>query len=75
MQGAANAVGARQDQTYSWHGKDARIEIAKRAYELWIAAGHPADRHLDFWLQAEAELEAARHSRSRTKPRRKLSGC
>lgn len=30
--------------------------IAIHAYELWEAAGKPADRDLEFWLLAEREL-------------------
>jgi hypothetical protein len=29
--------------------------IRDRAFELWDAAGRPADRDLDHWLQAERE--------------------
>jgi hypothetical protein len=31
-------------------------EISKRAHELWEQSGHPPDRDLEFWLQAEAEI-------------------
>jgi len=31
-------------------------EISKRARELWEQNGRPADRDLEFWLQAEAEI-------------------
>ena len=31
-------------------------EIADRAYEIWLNAGQPANRDLENWLQAEAEL-------------------
>lgn len=30
--------------------------IQKRAYELWEAAGRPADKSAEHWLQAEREL-------------------
>jgi len=33
--------------------------IAARARELWEAAGHPTDRDLEFWFQAERQLNAA----------------
>jgi hypothetical protein len=42
-----------------------RSEIAQRAYELWIGARRPAGRDLEFWLQAEAELMAARRAHPR----------
>ena len=42
--------------------KVGRDEVAQRAYQLWVAAGQPIGRDLEYWLQAEAELLAARHS-------------
>ena len=36
--------------------------ITQRAREIWKAAGCPEGRDLEYWLQAEAELLAARHS-------------
>ena len=42
--------------------KVSRDEVAQRAYQLWVAAGQPAGRDLEYWLQAEAELLAARQS-------------
>lgn len=65
MQGAARKVGPKKDQANSRHSRNVRIKIAERAYELWTAAGHPAHRDLEFWLQAETELEAAKRSRHR----------
>jgi hypothetical protein len=50
---------------HSSHNSDERMEIAERAYALWGAAGQPAGRDLEFWLQAETELEATRQGRSR----------
>jgi len=35
-------------------------EIAQRAAQLWELAGHPVGRDAENWLQAEAELLAAR---------------
>jgi hypothetical protein len=46
-----------------------RDEIAKRAHELWNAAHRPGGRDLEFWLQAEAELLAAKQSEGRPKTR------
>ena len=34
-------------------------EIAEVAYTMWEKAGHPANRDLQFWLDAEAQLRAA----------------
>jgi hypothetical protein len=34
----------------------AREEILHRAYAIWESEGHPADRELSNWLQAEAGL-------------------
>jgi hypothetical protein len=42
-----------------------RNEVQHRAYHLWEAAGRPAGRDLEYWLQAEAELLAGNH---RTRP-------
>jgi hypothetical protein len=36
-------------------------QIAYRAHEIWDAAGRPAGRDLDNWLQAENELLWQRH--------------
>ena len=33
-----------------------REEIKARAHELWEQNGRPADRDLEFWLQAESEI-------------------
>ena len=35
-------------------------EIAIVAYQMWEAAGQPASRDLQFWLDAEAQLVAAK---------------
>jgi hypothetical protein len=35
-------------------------EIASVAYSMWEAAGKPASRDLQFWLDAEAQLVAAK---------------
>ena len=37
-------------------------EIRTRSYLLWETAGRPQGRDLDFWLRAEAELEAEARS-------------
>jgi hypothetical protein len=42
--------------------KVGRDEVAQRAYQLWVSAKQPIGRDLEYWLQAEAELLAARHS-------------
>lgn len=34
----------------------AREEILHRAYAIWESEGHPSDRKLANWLQAEAEV-------------------
>lgn len=34
-----------------------RGKVRARAYELWEQAGRPADRDLDFWLEAERQIE------------------
>ncbi|MGX1320083.1 hypothetical protein AB7M17_003536 [Bradyrhizobium sp. USDA 377] len=40
-----------------------RGEVRTRAYELWEQAGRPADHDLDFWLEAERQIEAEREER------------
>ena len=35
---------------------DVRVEIAKRAYEIWLHQGAGHGCHLDHWLRAEREL-------------------
>ena len=48
--GGATGVGVPED--------DDRLErIRRRAYELWQESGSPSDREMDFWLQAEAEID------------------
>ena len=37
-------------------GKATREQIAKRAYEIWIAKGRPVGRDIENWQQAEREL-------------------
>jgi hypothetical protein len=34
-------------------------EISVVAYQKWEQAGHPSDRNLQFWLDAEAQVRAA----------------
>ena len=36
--------------------KRGKEEIRARARELWEQHGRPADRDLEFWLQAESEI-------------------
>jgi hypothetical protein len=37
--------------------KPTRIEVVRRAYELWQKAGQPEGRDQEFYYQAERELE------------------
>jgi hypothetical protein len=37
----------------------ARIEIVRRAYQLWQEAGEPEGRDDEFYLMAERELKAS----------------
>ena len=41
-------------------------KIRQRAYELYEARGREDGRAIDDWLQAEAEIEAARGRSTRT---------
>ncbi|MCK1358182.1 DUF2934 domain-containing protein [Bradyrhizobium sp. 199] len=40
-----------------------RGQVRARAYDLWEQAGRPAGRELDFWLEAERQLEDEREDR------------
>ena len=35
-----------------------RQQISARAREIWEQNGRPADRDLEFWLQAESEIKS-----------------
>jgi Protein of unknown function (DUF2934) len=37
-----------------WHDE----RIRERAYEIWEREGRPADKSLEHWLKAEAEIVA-----------------
>jgi hypothetical protein len=65
MQQSVITMGASYNRPVSSLSKNERLEIAERAYELWRAAGHPTGQDMEFWLQAEAELAASKHRRSR----------
>lgn len=40
--------------------ESSHAEISARAREMWLNAGSPPDRDVEFWLAAEAELRNAR---------------
>ena len=40
-----------------------RGQVRARAYELWEQAGRPIDRDLEFWLEAERQIEDEREER------------
>ncbi|KYG97511.1 DUF2934 domain-containing protein [Bradyrhizobium sp. DOA1] len=40
-----------------------RGKVRARAYELWEQAGRPAARDLEFWLEAERQVEEEREPR------------
>lgn len=42
-----------------------RGKVRARAYELWEQAGRPEDRELDFWLEAERQIEDERDEQRR----------
>ena len=60
-------TGASQNLSRSSQGAKDRIRIAERAFALWNAAGQPPGRDMEFWLQAESQLEAVGRRGSRTK--------
>jgi DUF2934 family protein len=37
-----------------------RPKVRARAYELWQQAGQPPDRDLEFWFEAERQIEIER---------------
>ncbi|WP_339031194.1 DUF2934 domain-containing protein [Bradyrhizobium symbiodeficiens] len=43
-----------------------RGQVRTRAYELWERAGRPSHRELEFWLEAERQVEAEREERKGT---------
>ena len=40
-------------------GEERHERIARRAHDLWVEAGSPEGRAMEFWLQAERELGEA----------------
>jgi hypothetical protein len=40
-----------------------RGKVRARAYELWEQAGRPADRDVEFWVEAERQIEHERDQR------------
>ncbi|PPQ17261.1 hypothetical protein CV770_22030 [Bradyrhizobium sp. AC87j1] len=40
-----------------------RGQVRARAYELWEQAGRPSNRELEFWLEAERQVEEEREER------------
>ena len=52
------------DASHSAQPADSRRQVEKRAYELWQADGSCDGNDLNYWLQAERELAAARSSQS-----------
>lgn len=45
-----------------------RGQVPTRAYELWEQAGRPADREVEFWLEAEQQIEQEREQRKLSGP-------
>ena len=43
-------------------------DIARRAYDLYLARGHEHGHDLDDWLQAERELRDSRRSTNAERP-------
>ncbi|WP_247499881.1 DUF2934 domain-containing protein [Bradyrhizobium sp. 149] len=48
-----------------------RGKVRARAYELWEEAGRPADRDVEFWLEAERQIEEEREQRRLSDPQEK----
>jgi hypothetical protein len=49
-------------------------QISARARELWEKAGSPADRDLEFWLAAEAQLRQEHRRPSRPPHPERITG-
>ena len=49
--------GMRQRLRQLLDARRTKHEIKARAHELWEQNGCPADRDLEFWLQAESEIK------------------
>ena len=47
--------------------KPSRMEVVRRAYELWEKAGQPEGRDQEFYHQAERELEGDPKTPKRSK--------
>lgn len=45
-----------------------RGKVRARAYELWEQAGRPTDRDVEFWLEAERQIEEEREQRRLSEP-------
>jgi hypothetical protein len=58
-----------------------RDAVARRAYQLWEAAGRSSGRDMEFWLKAQADLHPARNNRpektaaSGSSPKRETAGA
>ena len=50
------------------HVQATQDEIAKYAYYLWESEGRPADRDLDYWLQAEVHLNVHQQYEAELRP-------
>jgi len=60
-----NTTTNKQNQSRN-QSRVSRDEVAQQAYQLWEAAGQPAGRDLEYWLQAESELLASNGHRPTT---------
>lgn len=45
-----------------------RGQVRARAYELWEQSGQPSNRELEFWLEAERQIEEEREERKGSDP-------
>jgi hypothetical protein len=43
-------------------------KVRARAYELWEQAGRPTDRDVEFWVEAERQIEEERDQRKLSDP-------
>ena len=63
MQGARQAVATPEGAALEPVILLSHDEIARRAYEIWLAKGCPADQDAQNWTEAESQLRAERAQR------------
>lgn len=52
------------DYGWEYSGIDIESEIRIEAYFLWLNAGCPPDRQIEFWLEAERKILKEKNERN-----------